>query len=286
MKSLCLWALGASFVFGACNTQRVPPPMGRPEGLMPAGQGADYIPGPQEVVVLRHGYPVSVRRPGAVAGFPLSFYQKRLRVGSGGWVLAGVGGRAEVLWPGTPSAVQLYDNSAALIGEPSRAEPIMTLRQCTYARIELAPGDRIALVGGSVLLGADSLEYDAEITAGPFDFKTLSVDRISIGNNGNTLAKLSFLDETMILGPGEVIELPILPDGASPESIPFGRSELAVESGFVGPRPLGLGDLERIPRAGSLALRAKESAQVKALGVSVDLKAGEEVIFTPSGTRP
>ena len=83
MKSLCLWALGASFVFGACNTQRVPPPMGRPEGLMPAGQGADYIPGPQEVVVLRHGDPVSVRRPGAVAGFPLSFYQKRMRVGSG-----------------------------------------------------------------------------------------------------------------------------------------------------------------------------------------------------------
>lgn len=270
----------------ACSTQRVPPPMERPAGLLPAGNGADYIPGPQEVVVLRHGDPVSVRRPGAVAGFPLSFHQNRLRIGSGGWVLAGVGGRAEVLWPGTTAAIQLYDNSAAMIGEPSRAEPILRLHTSTYARMSLTPGDRVALVGGAELLGADAAEYGPNITAGPFEFKTVAPDRISIGNNGSTIAQVTFLDEALSLGPGEVIELPILPGGASPERIPFGRTPLAVEPGFVGPPPMALGDLEAIPRAGSLALRANESAQVEALGVSVDLKAGEQVIFTPSGTRP
>ena len=96
--------LGAALLatgLGACNTQRVPAPMDRPEGFLPVGLGTDYVPGPQEVVVLRHGDPVSVRRPGSIAGFPLTFHQKRLRVGSGGFVLSGRGGRAEVLWPGT-----------------------------------------------------------------------------------------------------------------------------------------------------------------------------------------
>jgi len=281
--------LGAALLatgLGACNTQRVPAPMDRPEGFLPVGLGTDYVPGPQEVVVLRHGDPVSVRRPGSIAGFPLTFHQKRLRVGSGGFVLSGRGGRAEVLWPGTPAAVQMYDDSVAMIGEPTRAEPILSLIACTYARAELAPGDRIALVGGAELLGADELEYEADVTAGPFDIQTVAVDRIAVGNNGSTIAIVTFLDETLSLGPGEVLELPILPGGASPEGVPFGRAGLAVPEGFLGPPPLGLGDLERLPRAGALALRALEPAQVEALGVSVDLKAGEEVIFTPSGTRP
>lgn len=278
--------LTLALITAGCNTQRVPGPMGRPEGLMPVGQGADYVPGPQEVVVLRHGDPVTVRRPGAVSGFPLSYHQNRLRLGSGGFVSSGLGGRAEILWPGTPSAIQMLDSSVAMVGEPSRAEPILRLLSCSAARILLQPGDRVALVGGAELLGADALEYGDDVTAGPFEFATTEVDRIAIGNNGSTIAQVTFLEEVIDLGPGEVLELPILPGGAGPESVPFGRVEVAVDDNFVGPKPMALGELERIPRVGSLALRAGESAQVQALGVSVDLKPGEEVIFTPSGTRP
>jgi hypothetical protein len=277
-------ALLSSLVLGAllvaCNTQRVPGPMGRPEGLLPAGQGGDYVPGPQEVVVLRHGDPVSVRRPSSTAGFPLTFHDKRLRVGSGGWVLAGTGGRAEVIWPGTFSSVQLFDKSSAMIGEPSRAEPILSLEHCAYARIQLAPGDRIALVGGP------ELEGDATLDSGPFDFKTVARDRISITNNGRTVATVSFLEQELRLGPGERLELPILARGAGPRPAEYGTSTLAVEEGFLGAPPVAQGALERIPLAGQLALRAGESAQVEALGVSVDLEPGEEVIFTPTGSRP
>jgi len=278
---LGLTLFAAGLVLVSCSTQRVPAPMGRPEGLiLPRGQGGDYVPGPAEVIVLRHGDPVSVRRPGASAGFPLTFHNKRLRLGSGGWVLSGTGGRAEVLWPGTFSAVQLFDASAAMVGEPSRAEPILSLSHCTYARIDLAPGDRIALVGGAELAG------DAAVDSGPFEFKTVAVDRISVRNNGRTVGTIYFLEEALRLGPGELLELPLLPGGSGPLPASFVALTLATEEGFLGPAPIAQGDVARLPAVGRLALKAEESAQVIALGVSVDLKAGEEVIFTPTGSRP
>lgn len=273
----------AALLFSACNTQRVPGPMGNANGdgaMLPEGQGGDYVPGPAEVVVLRHGDPVSVRRPSSSAGFPLTFHHKRLRVGSGGWVLSGTGGRAEVLWPGTASAVQLFDKSAAMVGEPSRAEPILSLAHCAYARIELAPGDRVALVGGAELVGDETLD------SGPFDFKTVGRDRIAVTNNGRTLSNVLFLDEVLSLGPGERIELPILPGGASPRPASFAAQALATDEGFLGKQPLAEGGVVRLPLAGQLALAAKDAASVEALGVTVDLKAGDEVIFTPTGSNP
>ncbi|MBC8451558.1 MAG: hypothetical protein H8D72_02500 [Planctomycetes bacterium] len=277
---LPLAALALGFLLG-CNTQRVPAPMGRPEGLiLPPGQGDDYVPGPQEVIVLRHGDPVSGRRPSSSAGFPLTFHNKRLRLGSGGWVLSGTGGRAEVLWPGTFSSVQLFDASAAMIGEPSRAEPILSLAHCVYARIDLAPGDRVALVGGA------ELEGDPEVDSGPFEFKTVARDRIAVGNHGRTIGTIYFLQEELRIGPGELLELPLLAGGAGPRPASYAALTLAAEDGFLGPAPVVQGDVERLPAVGRLALRAEESAQVHALGVSVDLKPGEEVIFTPTGSRP
>jgi len=284
IKRTFLASLALSCCFlTACNTQRVPGPMGivgDGGALLPAGQGGDYVPGPAEVIVLRHGDPVSVRRPSSTAGFPLTFHNKRLRVGSGGWVLSGTGGRAEVLWPGTSSAVQLFDKSSAMVGEPSRAEPILSLAHCAYARIELAPGDRIALVGGAELKGDDTLD------AGPFDFQTVSRDRIAVTNNGRTLSKILFLQEELILGPGERLELPILPGGASPRPADYQATTLAVDEGFLGASPVGQGALNRLPLSGQLALRAEDSASVEALGVSVSLESGEEVIFTPTGSNP
>ncbi|MDF1798849.1 MAG: hypothetical protein P1V81_06710, partial [Planctomycetota bacterium] len=89
-NSLLLLAL---VLVPACNTQRVPGPMERSPGFEPIGQGMDYVPGPQEVVVVRHGDLVSIRRPGATAGVPLRVYDKPRRLGSGGWVVCGTGGR-------------------------------------------------------------------------------------------------------------------------------------------------------------------------------------------------
>lgn len=279
MRTIVLVSLLLGLV--GCNTQRVPAPMSVSDSLkLPPGQGADYVPGPQEVIVLRHGDPVSVRRPSSTAGFPLAFYNKRLRLGSGGWVLSGTGGRAEVLWPGTASAVQLFDKSSAMIGEPTRAEPILTLERCAFARIELAPGDRVALVGGPELVG------DALQDSGPFAFETVARDRIAITNNGRNVATILFLDEELRLGPGELLELPILAGGAGPQPPLYGTEELAVDETFLGPAPTAQGTLERLPAVGRLALRAEDSARVEALGVSVDLKSGEEVIFTPTGSRP
>lgn len=278
MSRVLVAALGLALV-AACNTQRVPGPMGSAPGFEPVGQGSDYVPGPQEVVVVRHGDLVSIRRPGANAGFPMRFYDKRLRLGSGGWVQTGTGGRAEVIWPGTTSSVMLYDNGAAMVGEPSRAEPILSLDHATTARILLAPGHHLALVGGA------ELEGDPDLDSGPFEFRLLARDRIAVANHGRTLATLRFLDEELVLGPNEVLELPILPGGSGPRSARPGAYGL--ETGDLpGPAAMAHGEVEELPNAGGLEVRAGEPASVSALGVEVDLDAGEGAAFESLGSAP
>ena len=263
----------------ACSTQRVPGPMGRAPGFEPVGQGDDYVPGPAEVVVVRHADLVSIRRPGARAGFPMRFYDKRLRLGSGGWVLTGTGGRAEVVWPGTTSSVVLYETSAAMVGEPSRAEAILTLDYATRARVLLAPGHHLALVGGT------ELEGDPELDSGPFDFLTVARDRIAVANHGRTLATLHFLDEELVLGPNEVLELPILPGGSGPRAPRPGLYGVDA-GGLPGPDASALGEVEELPHAAGLEVRASEQASVSALGVQVDLEPGEAATFEGLGTAP
>jgi len=272
--------LSALVLASACNTQRVPGPMERSPEFQAIGQGMDYVPGPQEVVVVRHGDLVSIRRPGATAGFPLRFYDKRLRLGSGGWVLTGTGGRAEVLWPGTTSSVMLFDNGAAMVGEPSRAEAILSLNHASRARINLAPGHHIAIVGGA------ELEGDPTLDSGPFEFETVARDRVSLINNGRTLATIRFRTEELILGPGEMLELPILPGGTGPISLVPGTYAVGDLGALPGPDPLARGEVEQHPNAGGLEVEASEPATVTGLGVEVELDAGETVIFETLGVSP
>lgn len=264
----------AALCCGCINTQRVPGPMTQESFVLPLGQGADYVPGPSEVVVLRHGDPVQVRRPGATVSFPLTFYSKRLRLGSGGWVLNGVGGRAEVQVPGSSTMVHLFDRGAIMVGEPTREEPMLSLIHADRASIQLAPGDRISLVGGV------ELEADALIESGPFDFRTTGRDRVEIANHGRTIATLLYLDQVLALGPGEVFELPILPGGTGPLARGPEPFLLTVEPGFwAGDSPSSTAPVEVVPDPRGLRVRATDPSDVTGLGVKVHLSEAEEVLF-------
>jgi hypothetical protein len=270
-----LRTLAIAVLCSACfSTQRLPGPMTQESYVLPLGHGGDYVPGPSEVVVLRHGDLIQIRRPGANVGFPMTFYDNRLRLGSGGWVLGSMGGRAEIMVPGSTSSVMLFDQAAAIVGEPTRAEPFLSLVHCDRASIRLAPGDYIALVGGVELQG------DLELDGGPFVFETTARDRIEIANHGRTIATLLYLDQELALGPGEVFELPILPGGSGP--LPRGPEPffLAVEPGFwAGDAPFATGEVELLDSPRGLLIRAIEPSDVTGLGVQVHLSEGEEVLF-------
>jgi len=253
--------------------------MERAPGFEAVGQGDGYVPGPAEVVVVRHADLVSIRRPGARSGFPMRFFDKRLRLGSGGWVVTGTGGRAELLWPGTTSSVLLSEVGAAMVGEPSRAEPIASLDHARRARITLAPGHHMALTGGI------ELEGDATLDSGPFEFQTVARDRVAVTNLGRTLATLRFLDQELVLGPNEALELPLLPGGSAPRQ-PLPGTYGVDAAGLPGPAATAVGEVEELPNAAGLEVRAAESAEVSALGVSVELQEGETAAFESLGSAP
>jgi len=264
----------AAICCSCINTQRVPGPMTQESFILPLGQGADFVPGPSEVVVLRHGDPVQIRRPGAPVGFPMTYYDKRQRLGSGGWVLSGMGGRAEIIIPGSSSSVNMFDRGALQIGEPTRAEPLLTLLHCDRASIHLAPGARIALVGGI------QIEGDPILEGGPFDFRTTGRDRIEISNHGRSICTLLFRDQVLALGPGEVFELPILPGGSGPSTRGPEPYVLAVKPGsWAGDTPYATGEVLIIDDPRGLRVRAIEPSDVTGLGVQVHLSEGEEVLF-------
>ena len=264
----------AAVCCGCINTQRVPGPMTHESFVLPLGHGADYVPGPSEVVVIRHGDPVQVRRPGASVGFPMRYYDKRMRLGSGGWVLSGVGGRAEVIVPGESTSVHLFDRGAIMVGEPTRAEPLMELIHADRASINLAAGDRIALIGGV------ELEASPDAEAGPFDLRTTDRDRMEISNHGRSIASLYYLDQVLALGPGEIFALPILPGGNGPLARGKEPFLLAVEPGsWAGNAPSATDEVEVVPDPRGLRLRSTDPTDVTALGVKVHLSDGEEVLF-------
>jgi hypothetical protein len=242
--------------------------------VLPLGYAADYLPGESEVIVLRHSDPVQIRRPGSAVGFPMRFYEKRLRVGSGGWVISGDGGRVEIMVPGSSTTIHVFDSGSIFIGEPTRAEPLLTLVHCDRASIRLAPGHRVALVGGI------ELEADPNIEGGPYDFRTHGRDRIEISNHGRSVGKLLFRDQELSLGPGEIMELPILVGGSGP--LPRGPKPffLAVSRGtWAGNAPFAIGQVVLVDDPRGLRLRAEEPSDVTALGVRVHLSEGEEVLF-------
>lgn len=268
-------ALVAVLGTASCNTQRIPGPMpldGAPAELA-------YPPGPAEAVVVRHSDPVYVRRAGAPAGVPLAFYDKRDRVASGGWVLSGAGGRAELLWPGDASSVVLFDEGAVQVGEPSRGEPIASFVTVSRARVQLAPGKRLGLWGGALLQG------DALMSSGPFTLERVDDDILRVENHSRMSARIDYREERLDLGPGESVDLPVLAVGSVPFDLDPGRMRLR-EGGVdaaIGGRVQTVASSSSAAGPAWLHLVALQESRVGARGVEVKLTAGEELVFADLG---
>lgn len=269
-------SLVACAALAACRSpQAIPGPMFYEDAATEAARGG--VPGTLEAQVVRHSDPVYVRRPGSDSGFPLAFYRKKERMRSGGSILVGEGGRAELLWTGDETSVVLFDHAVVFLGEPSRDEPIVTLRSLTQARLVLMPKDRMVLMGGAVLRG------DSEETTGPFVVDRIRTEFLRLTNQSKLGARVEFREENIDLGPGDSIDLPILAEGTAPLPVdPFrtrvgaGGMELVV-TGEVGAEPM--------PGAG-VRVRAGEPTVVSGLGVRVTLDPGEEAVFGPLEERP
>ncbi|MEO0653188.1 MAG: hypothetical protein AAFZ65_21100, partial [Planctomycetota bacterium] len=136
---------------------------------LPPGEGTDLAPGLEEVEVIRHSDPVSLRRAGANAAFPMRFWDKKERARAGAWVLTDSGGRAELLWPRDGTSVVLFEEGAAQLGERDRGEPAVRLRQISRVRLQLGPDVLVELEGGAIFAA------DGQEVTGPFVIERLPV---------------------------------------------------------------------------------------------------------------
>ena len=210
LSLLCLAALGGA----ACSPQRLPSPMAPATVPLPPGESGLVAPGPQQVDVMRHADPVRIRRPGAPGAFTLPFYDKDVRLGAGGWVETGAGGRAEVTWPGRSTSAWISDSGVAVVGEPSRDEPVLLFLDVERARLILNDGERVQLMGGALLSGSEEGE------SGPFLIERKGPEIVRVRNQSKTIATVAYRDATIALSPGQIADLPLLEGGTSPERVP------------------------------------------------------------------
>ncbi len=238
---------------------------------LPPGVGTLIERGPEEVLIARHSDPVHVRPAGTNGAYPLTFYNKRVRVNSGSAVVVAAGGRAEVLWPNGTSIV-LSDETVGLIGSPSRGEPIFIFGVVDHARLELVPGDEVQLMGGSILTGE----------SGPYVIDRRYADIMRVHNQSKGPLEIAYRDALFELGPGHSVDLPLIEVGTVPvDNVGFRR--LAGTGYDVGVR----GTAQTLQEEGGIRVRATEPSEVDALGVRLRLAAGEEVFLdglTPAGT--
>lgn len=267
LAALSLLSLALS---GCWTTQRLPGPMKALADPLPEGQAQSYSEGPEEVLVVRHADPVQVRPAGTVSSFPLSFYQKDIRLSAGSWVFVAPGGRAEVLWPGG-SALIFFGEGTGVVGSPSSGGPSFVFLDVERARLEPSEEDSIQLMGGSILVAE----------SGPWMLDRVRPDILRLINQSKAAGRLTFRDAVFELDPGQTVDLPLLGAGAQPIDVDPAL-ETIEGSGFA----LGVqGALERIPIEDGVGLRATEgddsrgAALIRGLGVEVRLKPAEEARF-------
>ncbi len=225
--------------------------------------------GPLETLVVRHSDPVRVRRPDSDAGYPLAYYHKRERLPSGSWVYCEAGGRAEILWPGDASSVLFSGPSAAIIGEPTRDEALVSLQRVTYARLILTPEDRVALPGGAILRG------DPVAPSGPFVLERLTGELLRLTNQSSQTVQLQYRDSLIDLSPADAVDLPLMSSTPIPEVEEESVSHDGLSVNFTG-------ELEARTQAssqGGILLEATSDAAVDGLGVRVSLAPGDKAIF-------
>lgn len=246
------------------STQRWPGPMEARANPLPEGDAVARPTGPEEVLVVRHADPVQVRPAGLTSSFPLSFYDKDIRVGAGATVYSAPGGRVEILWP-DGSSVVMFGRGTGTIGSPSRGEPAFSFRQVERALIDLNHDEEIELYGGAHLSAG----------SGPFILDHVRADILRVKNQGKLAGRIAFREALFTLDPGQVVDLPLLSAGAMPMPRDSGLS-LARVGGFT--VEYG-GAVERVPSEGAVALAARGEHEIHGLGVSVRLQPGEEARF-------
>jgi hypothetical protein len=229
-----------------------------------------HLPGPEEATVFRHADPVQFRPAGALAGYPLVFFEKKVRATAGACVIVSAGGRAEVLWPSGASVV-LFGQAVGWIGSPGRGEPLFEFQDVDRASIELKPGDHVSLLGGALLFG-DSGQYLIE---------RVRPDILVLRNQSKAPVTLSYRDDVYDLAPGQQVDLPIVSTGTAPAE-PGPETRTLAGPGFE----LDVtGELARTDAGGALALRSAERATITGLGVRVRLQSGESASFASLGER-
>lgn len=247
------------------SPQAYPAPMESTSDTLQSGDVDLIARGPEEVLVLRHADPVLVRPAGLASGFPLTFYDKNIRVSAGSAVYSAPGGRVEVLWPNGNSVV-LFGRGAGLIGSQSRGEPCFLFRQVDHARIDLRHEDQIELLGGAHLTAS----------SGPFVVEHFRADIVRVKNQSKVAGEIAFREALFTLDPGQVIDLPLLSAGARPAPRdvalqPVKGPGFEVES---------TGDMQAQVEDGAVRLQGEGEHEIHGLGVRVRVDTGESVRFS------
>jgi hypothetical protein len=240
---------------------------------LPSGDATRYPRGPEEVRILRHADPVQVRLAGSAGSVPLSYKRKEMRVSSGSGVLCSGGGRAEVLWANGSSAV-LVGFTETIIGSPSRGEASLILRDIDQVRFDPKSEDLYELLGGTKL----------RVRAGPVRVTRVRRDILRIANESKRSAQLAFRDATIVLDPGQAVDLPILSTlhpVAGENATGERKLSTTLGPGFT----LESGD-GATTTAEADALVARGNGVVRALGVQVVLAAGTEARFSGLARAP
>lgn len=211
-QRLVLAALACAALAPSCfwlKTQRWPAPMEGPTGADLPPDPHPHLPGPEEATVFRHADPVQFRPAGALAGYPLVFFDKKARATAGACVIVSAGGRAEVLWPSGASVV-MFGQAVGWIGSPGRGEPLFDFQDVDRATIELEAGDHVRLLGGALLFG----------DSGPYLVERKRADILILRNQAKAPVTLSYRDTVYELAPGQTVDLPIVSTGTAPAAPP------------------------------------------------------------------
>ena len=259
----------AGLALASCRSQILPGPMAAAVDPLPVGEAGLYLPGPEEVVVIRHADPVRVRPAGVSASYPLSFYSKTTRLNSGSGVFSSSGGRVEVIWPGAGSIV-LSGEGSGIVGSASRGEPTFIIRKVQRASLNLREGDHVELLGGSILTGS----------SGPFVLEHSAREILRVRNQSKESATIAFRADTISLDPGEVVDLPLLTSGGTPRVRPMELQELdagSLRADLRGECTVNEGD-------GTLSVTSSDSSELHTLGLKIQLEAGDSVFV--SGLTP
>lgn len=272
----------AALCAGGClnlSTQRWPGPMRAASKSLPAGDAVEHAAGPEEVTLLRHADPVSYRPAGTLSGIPMAFFDKTQRLTAGGAVIVAPGGLAEVVWS-DGSSISLSGYGIGWVASPSRGEPLFELQEVTRARIALGKPGQVRLVGGSILRGS----------SGPYLLERQTQNTLLVHNQSKGNVFLEYRDTSFELGPGQVLELPLLEHGAAPLAVdPQLRKDPRWNdvwfSGGVELSPEGQGAFRAQLRApaGALAELQAESELV-ARGVRLRLEPLASARFAPLTT--